>query len=113
MRQYVAIGDIWTIFAGEVIVGINNPRAYYFLEYNKIVHDLFVNMSRDHSPKWMLSAMNHTNTTVAYFIVTEPRLGTEEFNEVLSKARENSLQVYGRPEGFGNGKLYVFSYRKE
>jgi len=56
--------------------------------------------------------MNYTNTKVAYFIISEPRLGTEEFNNILSKAKEN-LQVYGRPEGFGNGKLYVFSYRKE
>jgi len=112
-EKYNVIGDIWTIFAGEVIVGINNPRAYYFGEQSKIGHDLFVNMSRDPSPRWMLWSMNYTNTKVAYFIVTEPRVGTEEFNEVLSKAKENSLQVYGHPEGFGNGKLYVFSYRKE
>jgi len=112
-EKYVVIGDIWTIFAGERIVGINNPKAYYFGEYSKIGHDLFVNMSRDPSPQWMLWSMNYTNTKVAYFIVTEPRLGTEEFNGILSKAKESGLQVYGRPEGFGNGKLYVFSYGEE
>jgi len=112
-EKYVVICDMWTIFAGEMIVGIVNPSAYYFREYSKIGHDLFVNMSRDPSPQWMLWSMNYTNTKVAYFVISEPRLGTEEFSSILFKAKENDLQVYGRPEGFGNGKLYVFSYRKE
>lgn len=111
-EKYVVIGDVWTIYAGEVIVGVNNPRAYYFLESNKTGHDLFVNMSRDPSLQWLLSALNRTNTSVAYFIITEPRLGTQEFNDVLSKALQNNLQAYGPPEGFGNGKLYVFKYEK-
>jgi len=111
-EKYVVIGDQWTIFAGEVIVGVNNPRAYYFLEYNKTGHDFFVNMSEDPSPTWMLLAMNKTNTTIAYFIVTEPRLGTEEFNNVVSKAKapENKLTTFYVSD---NKKLYVFSYRKE
>jgi hypothetical protein len=109
---YVVIGDIWTIYAGEVIVGINNPSAYYFGEYSKLGHDLFANMTENPSPEWMLSAMNYTDTNVAYFIITEPRLGTQEFNTILSKALQNSLQIYGPSEGFGNGKLYIFKQEK-
>jgi len=107
-EKYVVIGDIWTIFAGEVIVGINNPRAYYFGEYNKTGYDLFLNMREDPSPQWMLLAMNYTHTTIAYFIVTEPRLGTQEFSNTVSKAR-GTLPVF---DVTGGGKLYIFSYRK-
>jgi len=110
-EKYVVIGDIWTIYAGEVIVGIKNPTAYY--EFRKTGYDLFVNMKQNPSPQWMLQAMNYTDTTVAYFIVTEPRLGTEEFNNVVSKALQNGLPIYGPQGGFGNGKLYIFYYQKE
>lgn len=109
-EKYVVIGDIWTIYAGEVIVGVNNPRAYYFAELDKTGYDLFVNMTRDPSPQWMLQAMNYTKTTVAYFIITEPRLGKDEFNSVVSRAKQNpQLTVVG---DFGARKLYVFSYPK-
>lgn len=111
-ERYVVIGDIWAIYAGEMIVGINNPRAYYFAEFSKTGHDLFVNMTKEPSSKWMLLAMNHTDTTVAYFIITEPRLGTQEFNNIVSKALQNGLRIYGPPEGFGNGKLYIFRQEK-
>ena len=111
-EKYVVIGDIWTIYAGEVIVGINNPNAYYFGEYSKLGHDLFVNMTENPSPEWMLSAMNYTDTNVAYFIITEPRLGTQEFNTILSKASQNRLQIYGPSDGFGNRKLYIFKHEK-
>jgi len=91
-EKYVVIGDIWTIYAGEIIVGLNNPRAYYF------------------GPRWMILAMNYTDTTIAYFIVTEPRVGAEDFNNIVSKALQNKqLTVEHVPSG---GKLYVFSYGK-
>jgi len=109
-EKYVVISDIWTIYAGEMIVGLSNPRAYYFSGSSKTGHDLFVNMTENPSTQWMLSAMNYTNTTVAYFIVTEPRLGTE-FNSVVSKAKapENKLIVFYVSD---NKKLYVFGYRE-
>lgn len=109
-EKYVVIGDIWTIYAGEMIVGINNPNAYYFGESDKIGHDLFVRMRQSQSPQVMLEAMSHTNTTVAYFIVTEPRLGTEEFNNVVSSALQ--AEQLTLTHDFGAGKLYVFSYKK-
>jgi hypothetical protein len=108
-EKYVVICDVWTIFAGEMIVGVSNPRAYYFVEFNKTGYDLFVNMTRDPSLKWMLRAMNYTDTTIAYFVVSEPRLGTEEFNNTVSKALQNGLKVY---RTFGNGKLYIFYHEK-
>jgi len=111
-EKYVVIGDIWTIFAGEVIVGVNNPRAYYFLELNKTGYDLFVNMKRDPSPQWMLQAMNYTDTTVAYFIVTKPRLGADEFNSVVSRVLQNKQLTVVSVPGVSPEKLYVFSYRK-
>jgi hypothetical protein len=105
----VVIGDIWTIYAGERIVGINNPRAYYFLEFNKTGRDLFSNMMQDPSPHWMLLAMNYTDTEVAYFIISKPRLGEEKFINTIFKAKE-TLEVFSI---HGDGKLYVFHYGKE
>jgi len=111
-EKYIVVGDIWTIYAGERIVGIQNPRAYYFVENDPRGHDLFSKMRREPSPQVMIEAMNQTgtDTTVAYFIVTEPRQGTEEFNNVIFKAQENRLPVFYVS---GAGKLYVFSYRRE
>jgi len=109
-ENYVVIGDQWTVYAGEVIVGVNNPKACYFEEFSRVRIELFVNMRQNPSSQWMLQAMNYTDTTIAYFIVTEPRLGTEEFNGVVSRALQNEqLQLV---DTFGDGKLYVFSYRK-
>jgi hypothetical protein len=110
IEKYVVIGDVWTIFTGERIVGIDNPRAYYFGENNKTGYDLFVNMKQNPSPQWMLLAMNYTSTTVAYFIVTEPRLGNEEFNNIVSRIlQDKQLTLFYMSD---NEKLYVFSYRK-
>ena len=109
-ERYVVIGDQWTIYAGEVIVGINNPQAYYFGESNITGYDLFSKMKNNPSQEWMLQAINYTDTSAAYFIVTEPRLGTEEFNNVVSLALQNNqLILWGI---FGAGKLYVFSYKR-
>jgi len=107
-EKYVVIGDLWTIYAGERIVGINNPRAYYFAELDKTGLDLFTNMKRDPSSRWMQDAMNITDTTVAYFIISEPRLGTTEFNTVLLKTIQSGL----RWRALGEGKLYIFTYEK-
>jgi len=104
--KYVVIGDIWTIYAGEVIVGINNPNAYYFAEYSTQGHDLFANMTRDPSPEWMLSAMNETKTQTAYFMFTETRVGTTEFNNVALRIQEPLMLFYVTE----NGETRVYSY---
>jgi hypothetical protein len=108
---YVVIGDIWTVYAGEMIVGISNPTEYYFKELDAQRQRLFTQMLDTPSPKIMVEAMNQTgiDTKTAYFIVTEPRLVTEVFNRVVSEAKE-ALTVF---HVAGDGKLYVFSYKKE
>ncbi len=119
-EKYVVIGDIWTSYAGEMIVGIKNPRAYYFGENDPQRHTLFTRMQTEPSPQVMIEAMNQTgtDTTVAYFIVTEPRLdidparAKEKFNSTISKAFQNELEVYGPSDGFGNEKLYIFRYEE-
>jgi len=110
-EKYVVICDVWTIYAGEMIVGIKNPRAYYFGEHDSRGYNLSAQMRRDPSPQIMIEAMNQTgtDTTVAYFIVTEPRLGVEEFNNTVSKTLQNGLPVYAT---FGNEKLYIFRHEK-
>jgi len=112
VEKYVVIGDVWATYAGEVVVGIQNPRAYYFGEYDPRINDLFSRMRRDPSPEVMIEAMNQTgtNTTVAYFIITEPRLGSEEFNNVLLRVNQKSqLTLFYVSD---NEKLYVFSYER-
>ena len=110
-EKYVVIGDVWTIYAGEMIVGIENPRAYYYAPFNKTGYDLFANMRNDPSPQWMLLAMTYTDTTTAYFVIAKPRLGAEEFEDVVLHALQNGqLRTAGV---FGEGKLYVFSYGNE
>jgi hypothetical protein len=110
-EKYVVICDVWTIYAGEMIVGIKNPQAYYFGEQDPRRYNLFAEMRRDPSPQVMIEAMNQTgtDTTVAYFIITEPRLGVEGFNSIVSKALQNGLPVYAT---FGNEKLYIFRHEK-
>lgn len=112
-EKYVVIGDIWTIYAGEVIVGISNPRAYYFGESSRIGHDLFANMSQKPSSQWMLSAMNYTETTVSYFIVTKLRVGTEEYSRITQQAKQNNITICRTlyyPEG--EEKLTIFCQEK-
>jgi hypothetical protein len=109
-EKYVVIGDVWTIFAGERIVGVHNPNAYYFEEYNKTGYDLFASMIENPSKEVMLQAMNQTRTSVAYFIVTQPRIGLEFFQSTVGRAEQNGLPIFGV---FGDGKLYVFYYKKQ
>jgi hypothetical protein len=110
-EKYVVVCDIWTVYAGEMIVGIYNPQAFYFGEYDSRRYNLFTKIKEDPSPQVMIEAMNQTgtDTTVAYFIITEPRLGVEGFNSIVSKALQNGLPVYAT---FGNEKLYIFRHEK-
>lgn len=112
-EKYVVIGDVWTIYAGEVIVGINNPKAYYFGENDITGYSLFANMKKDPSSQWMLLAMNYTGTTVAYFIITEPRLGSTQFNNTVTLARQNEQLTEISIPDVSSEKLSVFSYKKE
>jgi len=108
-EKYVVIGDVWTIYAGEMVEGVFNHQAFYFGEDDVRGYNLFSKMRNEPSPQIMIEAMQVNNATVAYFIVSEPRLGAEEFSNVVSKARDTLTVFYVT----GAGKLYVFSYRKE
>ena len=108
-ESYVVIGDQWIDFAGGMIVGIHNPRGFYFAYTDARGIELFSEMKMNPSADVMIKAMNYTEATVAYFVVGEPRLGSEVFNRVVSDALKNGLEVYA---AFGEGKLYVFRYEK-
>jgi len=112
IEKYVVICDIWTVYAGEMIAGIYNPQAFYFGERDPRGYNLFTKMQEEPSPEVMTEAMNQTgtDTTVAYFIVTESRLGTEEFNNIVSRIlQDKQLTLFYMSD---NEKLYVFSHRK-
>ena len=110
-ENYVVIGDLWTVYAGEMVVGLYNPEAYYFGEYDQRRQDLFDRMLNETSPQIMIEAMNHTgvDTNLAYFLITEPRLPTEEFSRVAVEAQQKIGPPFYVADG---GKLYVFKYRK-
>jgi len=113
-ETYVVICDQWVTYAGYTVVGINNPQAYFFLHVDPRGIALFIKMKENPSRDVMIEAMKHTNTTVAYFVVEEPRLGTKEYNRIIQQAQQNELQTY--PEGIfyhrGQEKLRIFYYKK-
>jgi len=109
-KTYIVICDVWISYAGQMIAGTYNQRAYYFPERDPVGVALFTKMKDNPSPDVMTEAMNYTNCTVAYFIITKPRLGTEEYNRIIQQAQQNGLQTY--PEGIfyykGEEKLRIF-----
>jgi len=106
---YIAIGDPWIIFAGEMFVGVHNPRAFYFFYQDPDGAALFTKMKNNPSNDTLVEAMEYNNATVAYFIIEKPRLGDQEFNRIILQAEQNRVAVY---ETFGKGKLYIFYYKK-
>jgi hypothetical protein len=108
-ERYIVIGDQWIIFAGEMVVGVQNPRAFYFFYQNSSGVALFTKMRLNPSNDTLLEATDYNNAAVAYFVVEQPRLGTEEFTRVIQQAQQNKVALY---RIFGEGKLYVFTYRK-
>ena len=104
--SYVVIGDQWIDFAGGMIVGIHNPRAFYFTYTDARGIELFSEMKMNPSVDVMIKAMNYTEATVAYFVVSER---SPDFEIVV----EQTSEVLGEPHKvFGDGKLYVFRYEK-
>lgn len=109
-EKYIVIGDPWIIFAGEMFVGVQNPRAFYFFYQNPEGVVLFNKMRDNPSNDTLLEAMKYNNATAAFFVIEQPRMGTEEFNRVVQQAEQNKVAIY---KIFGNGKLYVFRYKKQ
>jgi len=76
--------------------------------------ELFNAIREDPSVGTMNKILGNLNATayaskLYYFVLEEPRLGTDEFNRVVNKALENNLKVF---HSFGDGKLCIFYYRK-
>jgi len=107
--RYIVVCDQWFIYAGQLFYGVYNPRAFYFSHYDPDGVKLFMAMKSNPSPGVLIEAMQYNNATVAFFVVEEPRLGSQEFNRVIQEAQRNNLPVYVI---FGSGKLYIFRYEK-
>lgn len=106
-ERYVVIGDYWILTAGQMFVGVNNPRAYYSTT-NPNVTALFISLKNDTSLNYMVEAMKINNAKIVYFVIQQTRLGAEVFNRIVNQATANGLNPY---ETFGDGKLYIFRYK--
>lgn len=118
-KSYIVICGHWTAFAGHMMVGVYNSRAYYFSEREAVGVALFTKMKDNPSPGVMIEAMNYTNATVAYFIITkekeyafQTRLGETEYNRIIQQAQQNNLQTYKVFYYKGEEKLMIFYYKK-
>ena len=111
--SYIVICDQWTSYAGKMIVGVQNPRAYYFADYDPVGVALFIKMRNNASREVMTEAMNYTGATVAYFIITKPRIGTETYNNITQQAQQNNLQTYKTFYYQGEEKLTIIYYKRQ
>ncbi len=112
-ERYIVIGDMWILFAGHMIVGINNPRAFYFPSTDPDGMTLFIQMKSNPTNETLIEAMEYNNATVAYFIIEKPRLGVYRYNYIVNQAQQNGLQTYEifyYPEG--EEKLRIFYCKK-
>jgi len=111
-ERYIVICDQWIIFAGQMFVGINNPRAYYFPSTDPEGIAIFVKMKNDPENQTMIEALKINNATTAYFIIEKPRLGTQIYNGIIQQAQQNNLQTYKTFYYKGEEKLRIFCYKK-
>ncbi|MDH5267091.1 MAG: hypothetical protein OEW62_05355, partial [Candidatus Bathyarchaeota archaeon] len=99
---------------GGITVGVNNPRAFYFSSLDPRGVALFIEMKENPANETMIKAINYTEATIAYFVITKSRVGEEEYNRIIQQAQQNKLQPY--PEGifyYGDEeKLRIFYYKK-
>jgi len=113
-ERYIVICDQWMVYAGGTVVGVTNPRAYYFPSTDPRGVALFTEMKENPSPQPMVEAMKINNATTAYFFIEKPRLGAEEYNRIIQQAQQNKIQTH--PEGIfyyrGEEKLRIFYYKK-
>lgn len=116
-KTYIVICDQWFAYAGGMLVGVNNTCAFYFGSVSRAGIELFNSLKEDPS----VNTMNKTLTRmerdgshfeIIYFLVEEPRLGTDEFNRVVTEALENNLKVYYKYPTSGEAKLYIFYYER-
>ena len=112
-EAYIVVCDSWMMYAGGMIVGINNPQAYYFCSGEPHGVALFIEMKNDPTNETMKEAVKTNNATTAYFIIEKPRLGTEEYNHIIQKAQQNNVQTYKAFHYEGEEKLRIFYHVKQ
>jgi len=112
-ERYIVICDQWIIFAGQMFVGINNPRAFYFSHVDPRGVSLFIKMKSNASNETLIEAMEINNATIAYFIIEKPRLGTEKYSSIINQAQQNNLLTYETFSYQGEEKLHVFYYKEQ
>ena len=112
-ERYIVICDLWMTYPGGMIVGINNPQAYYFSSGEPHGVALFIEMKNNPTNETMKEAMKTNNATTAYFIIEKPRVGTEEYNLIIRKAQQNNVQTYKAFHYEGEEKLRIFYHVKQ
>jgi len=110
-ERYVVVADQWIIFAGQMFVGINNPRAFYFSHIDPRGVFLYTKMKRNPSNKTLIEAMKINNAETAFFVIEKPRLDEEEYNRIVQQAKQNALLTYEIFRYNDEEKLRVFYYR--
>lgn len=114
---YIVICDQWMIFAGQMFVGINNQRAFYFSHVDPQGVTLSIRMRNNPSNETLVEAMEINNATTAYFIIEKPRLGTEKYNRTKSQAIQNGLKALPLPKRVSHyrdeEKLCIFYYKEQ
>ena len=115
-ENYVVICDLWFSYAGRIVVGDENPRAFYFSILDENGAKLFTDMKLDVSNDTLKQALNIVNNdpynnsaTVAYFVIVEPRLGEDSFDQIIQQAEANAVKIF---DVFGDGKLYTLYYEE-
>jgi len=106
--------NFWIIFAGQMFVGIVNPRAFYFSHVDPRGISMFIKMKSNASNEALIEAMKINNATVAYFVIEKPRLGTETYSSIINQAQQNNLQTYKifyYPEG--EEILRIFYHKRQ
>jgi len=119
-ERYVVIADFWMIIAGQMIVGVRNPNAYYFHLRDPRGVALFIEMKNNATNEAMEEAMKTNNATTAYFIIEKLRLGTEEYNRIkhskttskptkpsTTKAKKNSTYSFIRNQPISQYQPYL------
>jgi len=112
-ERYIVICDQWIIFAGQMFVGIVNPRAFYFSHVDPRGVSLFIKMKSNATNETLTEAMKTNNATTAYFIIEKPRLGTETYSKIINQAQQNNLLTYETFSYQGEEKLHIFYYKEQ
>ena len=107
---YVVICDTPALFAGQAVVGMRNPRAYYRGVYDR--PNYFAEMVSNPSPEIMKAAAGLNDASFQYFVVgtTSIHLARPRLSEVV----EAASRYFEEYKVFGDGEnlvIYVFRYK--